>query len=193
MKKLQILLLSSLILATGPIAAQQPAAAPAAPAPAAPAAPANSLTPPPPANSVTPNTQLTQPRANALNPTLRSDTTTPSTDTLNRTPRANTSTSITADPATTTAVSIPRASTLVLSNPDGSPVNPNTRQNVAGFQTAPGLGGLTALDGNGDSMLTRQEFLSYYERQYDAMKKNTVGVVDLRRMQETNEELAERE
>ena len=51
---------------------------------------------------------------------------------------------------------------------------------------------LAGLDANADGMLSKTEYMSHYERQFDAMNKNTVGLVDLRRMQESATVAAER-
>jgi len=153
MRKLTLIVLSSLAVSAS-LGAQQPAA----PAPAT-------------TTSLTPDNQISQPRANTLNPT----------------PNANDSAVITTNPANATPIpatgSVPPASALSPTSPDGV-INPNGIGNVAAVQQAPGVGGLMGMDANGDSMLSKQEFLTYYERQFDAMEKNTIGVVDLRRMQE---------
>lgn len=78
-------------------------------------------------------------------------------------------------------------------NPDGTlPDQANQAQvntgNVAPVQESASASALMSMDANGDGVLTRAEYLSTYERQYDAMEKNTIGAVDLRRLAESGEQ-----
>ncbi len=42
---------------------------------------------------------------------------------------------------------------------------------------------MSAMDANGDGMVSKQEFLKYHERMWSKMKKNNKGMVDMKDMQ----------
>ena len=114
--------------------------------------------------------------------TSRSLTVSPTLTTPNQTTTATT----TSTPTANSTGTVPPATTLVPTNADGTRVSQTAAGNIAPVQQA-GVGGLMGMDANGDGVLTRTEFLAPYERQYDAMNKNTIGSVDLRRLAEAGE------
>jgi|GEM_PF-2941188 len=164
------------LLSAASVGAQTPVNAPIRPTTATPSTQSN---PTSSANSATTNTV-------APTPAITSTLTTPSRPDAVSAPNSSTSN---ASPADSNGV-VPPATTLIQTAPAATS---NNQQVVSqGVQTyaadGQGVANLNSMDANGDSMLSKQEYLSHYERQFSGMKKNIVGLVDLRRVAENGQQ-----
>lgn len=47
---------------------------------------------------------------------------------------------------------------------------------------------MSAMDTNGDGMLSRDEYMSYHQKKWDRMQKNANGMVDMKAMERMHED-----
>ncbi len=132
-----------------------------------------------------PSTAPATPNSTSPTPTNSSTLTTPARPDAVNAPNNSTQN---ASPSDSNGV-IPPASTIVQTAPGGTPAQNGGSQVVQTYAAdGQGLANLNMMDANGDGMLSKQEYLTHYERQFSGMKKNTIGLVDLRRMAENGQE-----